>query len=185
MRLPPKICAKPFFKNLQKIVGVCIAIDSRKRRSPTILKENMKPDALAEPAPDELCALICAGLDDDLAQDITQLDLAGKTSIADYMVIATGRSARHVGALANHLIERLKKIGLRDIRMEGKQQGDWVLIDAGYVIVHLFRAEIRTHYDLEKLWTTPYQDQEQTAAITAAQEADTQEADTLSDKTNS
>ncbi|MBE8191091.1 MAG: ribosome silencing factor [Alphaproteobacteria bacterium] len=126
----------------------------------------MNPDAHAEPAPDELCALICAGLDDDLAQDITQLDLAERTSIADYMVIATGRSARHVGALADHLSERLKKAGLRDIRMEGKQQGDWVLVDAGHVIVHLFRAEIRTHYDLEKLWTTPYQDQNQTAALT-------------------
>ena len=84
------------------------------------------------------------------AEDIVTIDLAGKTLIADYMVVATGRSSRQVVSLAEHLSEALPKKWRAAV--EGKAQGDWVLIDAGDVIVHIFRPEIRTHYNLEKMW---------------------------------
>ena len=80
------------------------------------------------------------------------IDLAEKSSIADYMVIASGRAQRHVGAIAEHLREKLKAAGLESVPMEGAQRCDWVLIDAGDVIVHLFRPEVRAFYNLEKMW---------------------------------
>ena len=80
------------------------------------------------------------------------IPLAGKADFADYMVIAGGSSARKVGAMAEHLIEKLKKMGLRDLRTEGRAGSDWILIDAGDVVVHLFRPEVREYYALEKLW---------------------------------
>ncbi len=75
--------------------------------------------------------------------------------MADYMIIATGRSGRHVGALAKHLVERLKAAGYSNIIVQGARTCDWVLVDAGDIIVHLFRAEIRAFYDLEKMWGAP------------------------------
>jgi ribosome-associated protein len=99
--------------------------------------------------------LIVKSLDDDKAEEIATIDLMGKSSIADYMVIACGRSSRQVGAMAEHLLERLKAAGHRTIGIEGKSQGDWVLVDAGDVIVHLFRPEIRGLYNLEKMWSVP------------------------------
>lgn len=91
-------------------------------------------------------------LDDDKAADPVVIDLAGRTPIADYMVVASGLSARHVQAMAEHLVEKLKEKGLKSIRVEGVAQGDWVLIDGGDVIVHLFRPELRDHYGIEKMW---------------------------------
>lgn len=91
-------------------------------------------------------------LDDAKAQDIISLDLAGKTSIADAMVIASGGSDRHVGAIAERLVAALKEQGHPTPRVEGMPVCDWVLIDAGDVIVHLFRPEVRGFYNLEKLW---------------------------------
>jgi ribosome-associated protein len=91
-------------------------------------------------------------LDDDQANDVKVVPLAGKTDIADYMVIASGRSARHVDAMTEHLLVKLKSTGARNVQSEGRDNKDWVLIDAGYVIVHLFRPEVRAYYDLEKLW---------------------------------
>ncbi len=88
----------------------------------------------------------------DKAEDIVVIDLEGKSSIADFMVIATGRSQRHVAATAGHLIERLKASGLKPVPNEGLRQGDWVLVDAGDVIVHIFRPEVRDFYNLEKMW---------------------------------
>lgn len=102
------------------------------------------------PAPPGLLATILATLEDGKAEDIVTIDLAGKTEIADYMVIACGRSARQVAALTDHLLAALPKRWRSSV--EGKTQGDWVLIDAGDVIVHLFRPEIRAHYNLEKMW---------------------------------
>jgi nicotinate (nicotinamide) nucleotide adenylyltransferase/ribosome silencing factor RsfS/YbeB/iojap len=96
----------------------------------------------------ELLRRIIASLEDGKAEDIVTIDLAGKTTIADYMVIASGRSARQVIALTDHLEGALP----RRVAVEGKSQGDWVLIDAGDVIVHLFRPEIRAYYNLEKMW---------------------------------
>lgn len=91
-------------------------------------------------------------LDDDKAQDIVVIDLAGKSSMADHMVICTGTSQRHIAAMAEHLRERLKAAGVGKLAIEGLPQGDWVLIDGGDIIVHVFRPEVRTFYDLEKMW---------------------------------
>lgn len=94
-------------------------------------------------------------LDDGKAEQIAVIDLAGKSSIGDYMVVASGRSSRQVGALAEQLAEKLKSAGYRSPGMEGRSQGDWVLVDAGDVVVHLFRPEIRSLYNLEKMWGMP------------------------------
>lgn len=102
--------------------------------------------------PDSLLALIVQSLDDDQAIDITKLDLKGKTSIADYMVIASGTSTRHVSAMTDHLLRRIKNSGIKGTSVEGASQADWVLIDAGDVLIHLFRPEVREFYKLEKLW---------------------------------
>jgi len=101
------------------------------------------------PTPD-LLTRILASLEDGKAVDVVTLDLAGKTLIADYMVVASGRSARQVIALAEHLVEALPRKWR--VSIEGKTQGDWVLIDAGDIIVHLFRPETRAYYNLEKMW---------------------------------
>ena len=91
-------------------------------------------------------------LDDAKADNIVSIDLTGKTSLGDIMIVASGRSQRHVGAIADKLIERLKEEGVRDTRVEGMPLCDWVLIDAGDVIVHIFRPEAREFYNLEKMW---------------------------------
>ncbi len=100
--------------------------------------------------PREILDLVLKTLDDGMADEIVTIDLAGKTTIADFMVIASGRSARQVAALTEHLAEALSR--QIKISIEGKEQGDWVLIDASDVIVHLFRPEIRAYYNLEKMW---------------------------------
>lgn len=91
-------------------------------------------------------------LDDDKAQDIVSIQLTGKSDIADYMVIASGTSSRQVAAMADHLREKLKTAGLSTVSVEGASQGDWVLIDGGDIVVHLFRPEVRDFYALEKMW---------------------------------
>jgi len=96
--------------------------------------------------------LVKASLEDDKADDLVIVDLAGKSSIADYMVIASGRSQRQVGAMAEHLREKLKAAGSGSVPVEGAQRCDWVLIDAGDIIIHLFRPEVRAFYNLEKMW---------------------------------
>jgi len=104
------------------------------------------------PQPQELKALIEKSLDDDQADDVIVIDLAGKTSIADYMIVASGRNTRHIAAMAMKLAERMKSAGIRGTEVEGMPQCDWVLVDAGDVIVHLFRPEVRTFYNIEKMW---------------------------------
>jgi len=104
------------------------------------------------PSPSELLALTLQSLDDDQAEGPVSIDLAGKSTIADYLVVASGRSTRHVVALAEKLAHRLHEAGLRGIATEGLPHGDWVLIDAGDIIVHLFRPEVRAFYNLEKMW---------------------------------
>ena len=94
-------------------------------------------------------------LADDKAEEIVSIDLAGKSSMADWMVIASGRSSRHVTAIAENLVERLKESGRRNVAVEGKSAGDWVLVDAGDVIAHVFRPEVRIFYQLEKMWQVP------------------------------
>ena len=95
---------------------------------------------------------ILESLDDMKAEDTVTIDLAGKTSIADAMVVTSGRSTRHVTSIADSAIDSLEKAGVKGIRVEGKRNGDWVLIDAGDVIVHVFRPEVRAFYDIEKMW---------------------------------
>jgi len=96
--------------------------------------------------------LILARLDDMKAEDIVSIDLSGKSSIADAMVVASGRSQRHVAAVAENVVKALHEAGVTRIRVEGVRQADWVLIDAGDVIVHVFRPEVRDFYGLEKMW---------------------------------
>ena len=99
-------------------------------------------------------------LEEMKAEDLVTIDLTGKTSIADLMVVASGRSNRHVGSIADDVVEHLKKSGLKNIRVQGQPHCDWVLIDAGDVIVHVFRPEVRDFYAIEKMWagtTSPQQ----------------------------
>jgi ribosome-associated protein len=97
-------------------------------------------------------ALILDQLDEDQAQDVISIPLEGKSSIADHMVIASGRSTRQVASMAQKLAERLKQEGFGNARIEGLPAADWVLIDAGDVVVHLFRPEVRSFYNLERMW---------------------------------
>jgi ribosome-associated protein len=92
-------------------------------------------------------------LDDDKAEDIVTIPMGGRSSLADAIVIATGRSSRHVAAIAEHLARRLKDAGYGTRPVNGAQQGDWVLVDAGDVIVHVFRPEVREYYNLESMWS--------------------------------
>lgn len=96
--------------------------------------------------------LVVTSLTEDKAEDIVQIDLRGRSEIADYMVICSGRSTRQVSALAEKLVERAKAETGHTARVEGKSQGDWVLIDTGDVVVHIFRPEVREFYQLEKMW---------------------------------
>ncbi|MBS4047819.1 MAG: ribosome silencing factor [Alphaproteobacteria bacterium] len=100
----------------------------------------------------KLHQLILKSLDDDKAEEIVSIDLAGKSSIADFMVIASGRSSRQVAAIAEHLVDRITKETGKKVRAEGKAVGDWVLIDTGDVVVHIFRPDVRNFYNLEKMW---------------------------------
>ena len=97
--------------------------------------------------------LILSRLDDDKAQDVVFIDLKGKSPVADGLIVASGRSQRHVGAMADHLLRALKDAGHGRCRVEGMPNADWVLIDAGDVIVHLFRPEVRSFYNIEKIWS--------------------------------
>jgi ribosome-associated protein len=105
-------------------------------------------------APDQpLEELILSRLDADKAEDVVLIDLKGKSPIADAIIVASGRSQRHVGALADHLLRALKDAGHGRARVEGLPACDWVLIDAGDVVVHLFRPEVRAFYNIEKIWS--------------------------------
>ena len=107
----------------------------------------MRPDA------EEILRLVLARLDDMKAEDIVTIDLRDKSSIGDYMVVSSGRSQRHVGSVADRIVEDLHKVGVA-ARVEGVPHCDWVLIDASDVVVHVFRPEVRAFYNLEKMWST-------------------------------
>ena len=100
----------------------------------------------------ELLDFVLQQLDDDQAQEVVTIDLAGKSSMADYMVIASGRSTRQVASIAQKLAERLKQNGHGPVKLEGLPAADWVLLDAGDIVVHLFRPEVRSFYNLERMW---------------------------------
>ena len=118
-------------------------------------KKPRKPRGKKAEAPKPVGALdvILAQLDDAKAQQIVTIPLDDKSAVADAMVVASGTSNRHVGAIADQLVQKLKEKGYRDLRIEGMPQCDWVLVDAGDVVVHIFRPEVRSFYNLEKLWS--------------------------------
>ena len=103
----------------------------------------------------QLCDKIAAILDTNKAEQIITLPLIGQCSFADYMIVASGRAPRHVSALADYVADHLKKTGNPPLSIEGQETGDWVLIDAGDVVVHIFRPEIRQFYNIEKMWSVP------------------------------
>ena len=119
-------------------------------------KNMPEDDTLSSPEPlsmNNLLEVITNSLEDDKAEEIISINLKGKTSIADSMVIASGRSTRQVAAIANHLVTNIKKAGLGNCKVEGLEKADWVLVDAGDAIIHIFRPEVRSFYNLEKMWT--------------------------------
>ena len=106
-----------------------------------------------DPAVIQLHELVLRSLDDDQAVEVTSIPLKGKTAIADHMVIASGRSTRQVASMADKLARRIKEELGRSVKIEGLPTADWVLIDAGDIIVHLFRPEVRSFYNLERMWS--------------------------------
>lgn len=130
--------------------------DSDLSQIATAVEANAKDRAhMADVSSETLRDLIVTTLEDGKAEDIVTIDLQGKTTIADYMIICSGRSSRQVSALAETVADELKSELGRLCKTEGKAQGDWVLIDTGDVVVHLFRPEVRDFYQLEKMWMTP------------------------------
>ncbi len=126
------------------------------KRAPSA-KAGATPRAANRPAPgidvEAATKVVLTSLEDDKAEEILAIDIRGKSSFADMLVIASGRSARHVGALADHVMRQLKEAGVKDVRIEGMPQADWVLVDAGDVVVHIFRPEVRSFYNIEKIWS--------------------------------
>ena len=123
------------------------ALEGARRGAPhaELLSDGQKPAALLKD--------IVHWLDEAKAEEVVTIDLAGKSSIGDFMVVATGRSDRHVGAIAEQIGRKLKELGLGRVRVEGMEACDWVLIDTGDIIVHVFRDEVREFYNLEKMWS--------------------------------
>ena len=108
----------------------------------------------ARPDADEALNLILSRLDDMKAEETVTIDLRGKSSLTDYVIVTSGRANRHVAAIAENVMKGLNEVGIKNIHVEGLQNADWVLIDSGDVIVHVFRPEVREFYNLEKMWST-------------------------------
>ncbi|MEQ1707418.1 MAG: ribosome silencing factor [Terricaulis sp.] len=125
------------------------------KRAPTATRAGKKPTK-DRPRPgidvDAATQVVMASLEDDKAEEIVTIDIRGKSSFADMLVVASGRSTRHVAALADHVLRKLKESGVKDVRVEGLPSADWVLVDAGDVVIHLFRPEVRAFYNIEKIW---------------------------------
>lgn len=123
------------------------ALEGARRGAPhaELLSDGQKPAALLKD--------IVHWLDEAKAEEVVTIDLAGKSSIGDFMEVATGRSDRHVGAIAEQIGRKLRELGLGRVRVEGMEACDWVLIDTGDIIVHVFRDEVREFYNLEKMWS--------------------------------
>jgi len=154
-RLDPRSATRIRAERLKTLKEMRPAVTSQ-----SAVVTTLKPRARkASPAPAELLRRIIDSLEDGKAEDIVTIDLAGKTTIADYMVIASGRSARQVLSLTDHLEQAIPG----RVAVEGKSHGDWVLLDAGDVIVHIFRPDIRAYYNLEKMWGSDLPDSEAVA----------------------
>ena len=120
----------------------------------TARKKPTKAAALkAQPDADKTLTMILSRLDDMKAEETVTIDLRGKSAFSDYMIVTTGRANRHVGAIAENVTKALKENGIKNIHVEGMPNCDWVLIDSGDVVVHVFRPEVREFYNLERLWT--------------------------------
>jgi ribosome-associated protein len=130
-----------------------LSINTEGRKADTPGQSPVESSQPGHASTEALEELIVAALEDDKAEDIVAIDLSGKSSVTDTMIIASGRSNRHVGAIADHVIRKLKEEGHGSAKVEGLKTCDWVLIDAGDVVVHLFRPEVRDFYDLEKMWS--------------------------------
>ncbi|MEQ8294977.1 MAG: ribosome silencing factor [Nitratireductor sp.] len=113
------------------------------------------PAGMTRQGESQALKIVLESLEDSKAENIVSIDIRGKSSLGDHMVIASGRSNRHVGAVSDHLIKALKEAGLGSARVEGLASSDWVLVDAGDIIVHVFRPEVREFYNIEKMWQTP------------------------------
>jgi ribosome-associated protein len=153
-----KKAATPAKKSAKKPVRKAAAPKPMKKA--VVRKPAQKKPVAAAPAParkaapqSDLLKRILVSLDDDKAENIVTIDLEGRSALCDAAVIASGRSSRHVGAMAEHLARKLKEGGYGTRPISGQGQGDWVLVDAGDVIVHLFRPEVREYYDLEGMWS--------------------------------
>lgn len=133
--------------------------------SPASVTVNDGPEAKA------LSDFIQHLLEENSAQDVIEIDIRGKSSIADFLLVASGRSNRHVSALADYVQRGLKERGMKDLVIEGQTASDWVLIDAGDVILHIFRPEVRVFYNLEKIWSVPLPDSLQNVAEKAPDDA--------------
>ncbi len=122
------------------------------RTTAEVARKATKPSDMPAKASTELAGHIGSWLDDAKAEAIVTIDISEKSSIGDFMIVATGRTDRHVGAIAEQLREKLREAGYARVRIEGQPQCDWVLVDAGDVIVHVLRPEVREFYNLEKMW---------------------------------
>lgn len=148
---PPAWCFIPSRLDSHSATAIrAVRPRKRKAKGQTIPETRTLPDRSKDA--EALLALVRRSLDDDKAEDVVVIDLKGKSAFADYMVIASGRSNRQVVAIADHLADKLKQAGYGYTPVEGKQGGDWVLVDAGDVVVHVFRPEPRAFYALEKMW---------------------------------
>ncbi len=132
-----------------------LRIGSNRKRIKTLPvshERSTKTASEAQASVEQLAEAVIASLEDDKAEELLVIDLEGKSSIADQMIIASGRSARHVSSLADHVVRRLKELGTGRARVEGLPNADWVLIDTGDIVVHIFRPEVRAFYNLERIW---------------------------------
>lgn len=159
----PSAVKKPTAKaaTAKKPVAKAKAVPAKKpavtTKAPAKAASAKKP-ATKKPVADRLavlCQALAKALDTNKAEDISTLNLKDKCSFADYMIVASGRSSRHVSALAHYVIDELKKSGQMPLSVEGRDTGDWVLIDAGAIVIHIFRPEIRQFYNIEKMWALP------------------------------
>jgi len=155
MRAPPQRSARPALKAWE-------ATDKPKSK-----EHDIATRIKTSPPPADLVSLVATSLADDKAQDVVVIDLVGKTSIADSMVIATGTSRRHIGAMAENIRGKVKASGVRGVSIEGLVSCDWVLIDAGDILIHLFRPEVREFYNIEKMWAAPAPDAPDVAGASA------------------
>jgi ribosome-associated protein len=131
----------------RKALHLTMTFESGRTDMSTPMQASVSTDLAAD-----LLDTVLASLDDSKAEDLVTLEIAAKSSLADHMVIVSGRSHRHVGAIADHLLKDLKLAGMRSAKVEGQSTCDWVLVDAGDVIIHIFRPEVRGFYNLEKMW---------------------------------